>query len=163
MIKHMDQDLLHIQADVLVHQTNCQGVMGAGIAKTIRQKLLSKNQFLEYVRLCQTYHGKLLGNVQWNPLPDKRRVANLFGQNYYGRDRRYTDYDAVRKGLQNIERNMRKHHLSSVAIPDHMGCNNAGGDWNEVYAIITEVFAASPITCYICRYQPTEKPRFQAR
>ncbi len=49
MIKHVDEDLLQVQADVIAHQVNCQGVMGAGIAKQIRNRLLSREQFLEYV------------------------------------------------------------------------------------------------------------------
>ncbi len=155
MIQHIEGDLINTQADVLIHQCNCHGAMGAGIAKQIRQKLLSPEQFHEYVFLCNMHHEKLLGNVQWNLLPDGRRVANLFGQNHYGRDRCHTNYTAVRKGLQNIERNCIKHGLKSVALPDHMGCFLGGGNWNIVYQIITDIFSASPVTCYITRY-PTE-------
>ena len=31
----------------------------------------------------------------------------------------------------------------TIAIPYKMGCNNAGGDWNIVYAIINKIFADS--------------------
>ena len=31
-------DILHTEADVICHQVNCKGVMGAGLAKQIRKK-----------------------------------------------------------------------------------------------------------------------------
>lgn len=34
-------DILHTEADVICHQVNCKGVMGAGLAKQIRNQLLS--------------------------------------------------------------------------------------------------------------------------
>lgn len=36
-------DILHTEADVICHQVNCKGVMGAGLAKQIRNQLLSQN------------------------------------------------------------------------------------------------------------------------
>ena len=35
-------DILHTEADVICHQVNCKGVMGAGLAKQIRYQLLSE-------------------------------------------------------------------------------------------------------------------------
>lgn len=157
MIKHVDENLLQVQADVIAHQVNCQGVMGAGIAKQIRNRLLSREQFLEYVNLCRKHHGNLLGNVHWCLLKDGRRIANLFGQNFYGREKRHTDYGALAKGFENIERNMVSHGLITLAIPNHMGCCNAGGDWDTVYQIITDRFAASPVTCIIAKYPDNPK------
>lgn len=153
MIQHINHDLTTYPADVLVHQCNCQGKMGAGIALTIRKKLLSPDQFAEYVRLCNKYHGQLLGKIQWCPLPDGRRVANLFGQEYYGRTGCHTDYHAVKQGLAKIEQECRNHNLHTVAMPDHMGCSLGGGDWNRlIKECIEPVFANSPITLSICKY-----------
>ena len=36
-------DILHTEADVICHQVNCKGVMGAGLAKQIRNQLLSED------------------------------------------------------------------------------------------------------------------------
>ena len=32
-------DILHTEADVICHQVNCKGVMGAGLAKQIRNQI----------------------------------------------------------------------------------------------------------------------------
>lgn len=32
MIKTINQDMFRVDADVLVHQVNCQGIMGSGVA-----------------------------------------------------------------------------------------------------------------------------------
>ena len=33
-------DILHTEADVICHQVNCKGVMGAGLAKQSKRKIL---------------------------------------------------------------------------------------------------------------------------
>lgn len=144
-------DLLGFNADVLVHQCNCQGVMGAGIAKQFRDRLLAKGQYAEYQRLCGKWHSALLGHVQWCPLPDGRRVANLFGQDRYGRDRQYTQYDKVLAGFREIVRQCQAHSLHDVAIPYNMGCALGGGDWGVMYnEAILPAFKGSGVSLWVC-------------
>ena len=38
-------NLLEADVDVIMHQVNCKGVMGAGVARQIRQKLLSEEEY----------------------------------------------------------------------------------------------------------------------
>lgn len=38
MIKHIKGDIFQSSADVILHQVNCQGVMGSGVAKQVREK-----------------------------------------------------------------------------------------------------------------------------
>lgn len=148
----VNTDLTKFNADVLIHQCNCQGVMGAGIAKQIRNNLLSTAQYSEYQRLCHKYHAGLLGKVQWCPLPDGRRVANLFRQDRYGRDKRYTDYNAVKHAMTEIVRQCTLHGLTTIAVPYHMGCNLAGGNWTIMMSIFYDVIKDSNITLYVCKY-----------
>ena len=49
MIKEIIGDATKAGADILAHQTNCVGVMGAGIAKQIRTNLLSKEDYKKYL------------------------------------------------------------------------------------------------------------------
>jgi len=37
MIKNINGNVLHSRADVIIHQVNCLGFMGAGIAAQIRK------------------------------------------------------------------------------------------------------------------------------
>lgn len=52
MINYIDGNMLEFDADILCHQVNCKGVMGGGVAKQIREKLLTAQQFESYRSLC---------------------------------------------------------------------------------------------------------------
>ena len=53
MIKHIKCDIFESGADVILHQVNCQGVMGSGIAKQVREKYPEVYQ--HYVSECKKY------------------------------------------------------------------------------------------------------------
>ena len=38
MIKHVKADIFTTDCDIIVHQVNCYGVMGAGIAKQVKER-----------------------------------------------------------------------------------------------------------------------------
>lgn len=131
--------------DVIVcHQVNCWGVMGAGLAKQMREKF--PLMYLEYKRLCYSTANKktLLGEVLTHSVVYngyEYTIANLFGQEQIGTQRCYTDYDALRKALQTVRciaSPLPGRASWRVRIPYKMGCGLAGGDWNIVRAIIQE-------------------------
>lgn len=81
-------NILDIQFGILVHQVNCQGVMGSGLAKALRSKY--PIIFSRYQQFCKT--GQLRpGMVQFVKIADFLYVCNLAGQNRYGRDNRCAD------------------------------------------------------------------------
>ena len=51
MIKIVDGDLLQANIPLIAHQTNCLGVMGAGIAKAIKNKW--PDVYTQYKDLCK--------------------------------------------------------------------------------------------------------------
>jgi O-acetyl-ADP-ribose deacetylase (regulator of RNase III) len=127
-------DLLSVKQGILCHQVNCRGVMGAGIAKKIRNKWP-----VVYQVYRQHYEaGKLqLGKVIPVPVEPGLFVANLCGQYYYGRNGQYTDYQAVATCLATV-RHMATTYGANVYIPRGMGCSLAGGDWNVVRKLVCE-------------------------
>lgn len=148
MIKTCVVDLLKAPVDVIVHQVNCKGVMGAGLAKQIREQY--PDVYTRYCDYCRrTPVDKRLGSVQVVGTQSKI-ICNLFAQDAYGRDARYTDYNALRLCLMKVYKFMLQRELQSVGIPSRIGCGLAGGDWNVVQGIIQEVFADTPITVLIC-------------
>lgn len=48
MIKERKGNLLQADTPMIAHQVNCQGVMGAGIARQIRKDFLTAGQYREY-------------------------------------------------------------------------------------------------------------------
>ena len=51
MIKIVDGDLLQSNLPLIAHQTNCLGVMGAGIAKSIKNKW--SLVYTQYTNFCK--------------------------------------------------------------------------------------------------------------
>lgn len=124
---------------LVCHQVNCQGVMGSGLAKQIKQK--HYGCFEMYYKKCShiSDSSELLGSVQYYDamLDSGYFIANIFGQNYYGRDKQYTDYDALAMAFGYISYCVRKGEPNwTVRIPYMFGCGLGGGDWDIVSEII---------------------------
>lgn len=147
MVKIIDGDLLKSGADIICHQVNCQGVMGSGVAKQIKEKY--PEAYEEYKRLCDGYTDKayLLGVAQRVCCCDEDAtiVCNLFAQENYGYNGKcFTDIKALRKCLEDVHScyNRLRQGLFGVriAMPYKIGCVRGGANWEEVLAMIEEIF-----------------------
>lgn len=140
MIIEYNGDLLDANMDIIAHQVNCKGAMGAGIAKQIHAK---------YPKVAREYKGflnktpdsEILGQCQIVSVNDGNKwVANLFGQYGYGRDRRHTNYEVLEIAMTKLKDYAKERNLT-VGLPYGIGCGLAGGDWEIVRGIIERVFA----------------------
>lgn len=135
----------------IVHQVNCMGAMGAGLAKQISN--LYPVVKLQYKQLCSLYPGKksrnLLGTIQAVDVKSGITIINLFGQQHYRKasifpdTRVYTKYLALRYGFEAIhEIALKQSKYSSVVvrIPAMIGCGLANGNPHLVNGIINTVF-----------------------
>ena len=136
------------KVDVICHQTNCQGVMGAGIAKQIYGTY--PRVFEQYQLFCSAKRASgssPLGSCQlvFTDETKTRIVANLFGQEHYGRNKRQTDYVALQNALRLLANNrfLRERKLS-LGFPYLIGCALGGGDWNIVYQMIERELSEYP-------------------
>ena len=135
MMKEMKGDLLAVKEGVIAHQVNCVGVMGKGIAKQIRQKLLTYAQFEHYKQLCKTWGGHALGTCYLDKVGDRKYVAHLFGENIPTLKRIDTNYSALQNACTELKLTAEQHNLP-VAVPGYIGCGLAGGNWEFVYSDI---------------------------
>lgn len=149
MIKHIKCDIFESGADIICHQVNCQGVMGSGIAKQVREKY--PWVYGEYKEFCKYYSpNELLGLNLITYIDETHRIANLFGQEKFGYDGKcYTDYEELRNALEDLRNG---YPGETIAIPYLMGCHRGGGDWNVVYKMIEKVFADYNGDVLICEY-----------
>ena len=130
------QNILSVQSGIIAHQVNCQGVMGAGLAKQIRDKFpKAYDAYMESFK-----QGKLkLSTIKPCTIIDKQLyVYNMCGQDSYGKDgKQYTDYDALATCLSKL-------HTKSLELglipylPYNLGCGLAGGKWEIVYELISK-------------------------
>lgn len=146
-------NIFDCDADVLLHQVNCRGVMGSGVAKQVKQKYPSV--FKWYKLWCDECkdvasivgYQPLLGKIQVCYANDEHpyAIVNMFAQDGYGRGRCFTDYDALRKCLRQVNFEFKG---KKIAIPYKMSCDRGGGDWNMVMGIIEEELSDCKVTLY---------------
>ena len=133
----IDGNIFDCTENIIVHQTNCQGVMGSGIAKQVKERY--PEVFNAYYHYCKTQELKdIFGTALICQVSDYKYIANVFGQNTFGQGLQ-TNYDMLKNALKEVHDFAKENNLS-VAIPYKIGCGLGGGDWNTVYDIITEVF-----------------------
>lgn len=99
MIKIVTGDLMKAQEDIIVHQVNCKGVMGSGVAKQIRATF--PEVYEEYREHAQSHDSdELLGTAQFVYSASKNKtIANVFGQDSFGASRRRTFESALIWGV----------------------------------------------------------------
>lgn len=153
MIRIVSGDLLSSTEDIIAHQVNCCGVMGAGVAKQIKERFPKAYQV--YRKTCENYKGRedlILGQCQLvvcrNPSGGNALVANLFGQLDYGKGKRHTEDYVFMQCLMNLVVYANEVHASSIAMPYKIGCGLAGGDWESIYKIIAQELRGFEVTLY---------------
>ena len=124
------------------HCVNCQGVMGAGIAKEIKRRypIAFSNYKLACERGTRGHLGKISRHIA-NSGNHFKIIFNLHGQEFYGRGKKYL----MESELLNALRIMDSQTEGTVAFPYMMGCGLAGGDWDIVSFMIEEVFEGREI------------------
>lgn len=161
MIRYFDGDLIKSHCDIICHQVNCQGVMGAGIAKQIkeiypdvfnwyRDVYNAKGNKLGNIDFVHTYSEKFIENIETLHTPADRFVVNMYSQdNYLPREVCNTDYNAFRECCKKIKLKLKevakifgkKESDYIIGFPYNIGCGLAGGDWNKVKKILEEEFS----------------------
>lgn len=150
MIKVISGDLLDAKEPLIVHQVNCMGVMGKGVAKQIKEKW--PEVYDGYSELCKSYghfRTELLGCVYWKCVGINKYIGNVFGQYGCASDgKRHTDYAALKEGLLKV-RDFSEGGRIGIAMPYGIGCGNGGGDWDKkVFPMIQEIFDGFNVTLY---------------
>lgn len=136
---------------IIVHGVNCQGTMGAGFAKLVKEKYPSAfNDYAKYVKdhsyvPHEAASNTLLGQIcVSNVSPSKIKghlqsyVIHAFTQEHYGRKAktRYVSYDAIDDAMKNIASWYKDLNDSTTIGMPMIGSGFGGGDWDTIEAII---------------------------
>ena len=171
MIKIIEGNLFDSKANFIVHQVNCQGVMGSGVALQVAAKYPHvEKEYLNYLRHCDKNGINPLGTVQYVPCDvwalmmintlknnnisaydqSYQYIVNLFGQDSVGYDLQ-TDMKAFKNALLDIRSKAQKIG-ATVAMPYRIASCRGGADWDNVYTVIKKVFENSNVDVEIWRY-----------
>ena len=137
-------------ASALIHQVNCRGVMGSGIAKQIKKEFPSHHQ--DYLKVKQSLGGFVATQL------GSKFVIGVFGQESYGRDgARYTNYAALSIGLsdvvQGLVRCSQSPHKPVLIVPKYLGCDRGGGNWEFVEQLLVDFEAMYPVNFIVVEYE----------
>ena len=151
MIKFFNGDLLKSGCDIICHQVNEYGVMGAGIAKQIKEKY--PKAFDDYTKAIKEAKGKgkNLPMFVLSKQPDSVVVANMFTQRNGETNLEILRNAVVFLGMQIIDLFITKLKLNEmtgifvdrpfrVGIPYKYGCGIAKGDWESILKVWKVVF-----------------------
>jgi len=118
------------------HGCNCQGSMGAGIAKTFRAQY--PEMYEEYRRRCKADPREFnLGDCWLWKADDRPWVFNLGTQEGYWRAR--ASYEAIEEALGTMRRQADAEGVATIAIP-RIGVGFGGLSWKKVRVNVERVF-----------------------
>lgn len=136
--------------DVIVHGCNCQNVMGAGIAKTIRLAFPEA-----YMVDAKTRRGdkKKLGTLSWANVirgPRELIVVNAYTQFDYRGSGIKVDYGAIKTVFLEIKKRFSGKRIGYPKI----GAGLAGGSWTIIASVIDEILQGEDHSLVVL---PTDK------
>lgn len=119
-------NILDIKEGIIVHQTNCLGIAGAGLALAIREKY--RKWYQDYHNFC-IKEKPTVGTITYFEVVPNLWIANLFGQKNIGRGATVEEsYDNMLFSL-NIE--AAKMNLP-LYFPYKIGCGLGGGNYSII-------------------------------
>lgn len=130
---HRDGDLFTTNAKIIAHGANTKGVMGAGIAHTVRKKF-PKN-YAGYVSHCNSglaQPGEWYGNNQDD---NDILVLNLYSQDKPGANARYEWVYSSIMDFFRLYSNYLPVFGTTVAIPE-IGSGIGGLEWPKVRMLL---------------------------
>ena len=169
----------YVGINVIAHSCNCQNVMGAGIAKQIKDRYPKafeadterwgneyndggnwRCQIGDYSKAVIETLGKNSPHARTNL--SHATIYNLYTQSGYSTDRRQVNYEYFWKATKAMQEDLlfNQHELNVrqvVGLPYGISCGLAGGNWKIIKAIIEDIFLDSLIECYIVKYDDLGK------
>ena len=151
MIHYVKGNMFESKADYLVNAVNCCGFMGAGLAVMFKNRC-TDNSYITYQDACKNNTLKI-GQPRFFFDPKMEKWIVDFPTMNDDRRSWGGSYEAVKRGLDNLEGTIRALPIKSIAIPA-LGCGIGGLQWEVVKAMIQEILEDCSERCEIYVYEP---------
>ena len=130
----------NVHSGILVHGCNAQGVMGQGIALSVRKRY--PNAFNDYLNEHAT-NGLKLGSIIYTECSPELTIANAITQQYYGTyKRQYVSYQAIHEVFSALAK-LSQMSVKTVHYP-MIGAGLGGGEWSIISEVIDVAFSHYP-------------------
>jgi len=124
MKSRFNENIFATEADAIVNNINCVGVMGKGIALEFKNRF--PKMFKEYRQRCLKHEVKI-GKL--DVYPEYKPMIINFPTKVHWREKSQLGF--IEEGLIYFAENYQNWHLKSVAFPQ-IGCANGGLNWQDV-------------------------------
>lgn len=126
-MKFKKQDITTVKNGIVIHGVNCQGAMGSGVAKAIKDKWP-----IIYSKYLDNGKGRhLLGTCHIITVSDDLYVGNCYTQEFFGAgEKKYASVEAIKSSLEGVFS-----WASTLGLTIHspmIGCGLGGLTWEEV-------------------------------
>jgi O-acetyl-ADP-ribose deacetylase (regulator of RNase III) len=156
MIHIQRGDLFKADVNFILHQANCESLMGKGIAKTIAHLYpLAEKVDKQFPYTPQERLGKYsIATIQKNKL----YIVNLYGQLFRGKansakeqNERYAFLkESLTSFLADLNRKQKKEKRTyKVGLPYKVASDMAGGSWERILEILLDVSEVQKIDLHI--------------
>ena len=132
IINYRKDDLMFAEEKYILHGCNAQGVMGKGVAKSIREHY---PEAYDVYREHFLTRGLIVGSTILVPTKGKIIINAISQRNYakgYHDTTRYVSYDAIEEIFKGLNFTLRG---ETIAIPK-IGSQLGGGNWDIISNII---------------------------
>lgn len=127
------KDITSITKGIVMHQVNCQNVMGSGVAKALYTKYPQVKS--EFHKLAQLYDTPQKRHGLFQPviISDDLIICNSYSQLNYGtsKDIHYTNETLLINNLRRLDEYAKDKQLPAY-VPEYIGCGLGNGDWSVI-------------------------------
>lgn len=149
-MKYVRQDLLKVERGVIAHGCNYVGVMGAGVAKFVKDKY--PQAFVEYAKWLAEFieRKNALGKCNFVRINEDITIANCITQGLQSFDGQMATPAAIKSSLE-LAFIVAELEEKPIYLPK-IGAGLGGLDWDkDVEPIVSELATAFPeVDTYIC-------------
>jgi O-acetyl-ADP-ribose deacetylase (regulator of RNase III) len=129
-------DVLNVDTGIIVHGCNCYGVMGSGIARSIKERFPTAYQV--YREKFES-SGLKLGEITYVEVSDRKWIVNANTQQGTGSGRQVS-YDAIVSCFEKVFLLASLIKVDELTAPNiifpKIGAGLGGGDWEIISTII---------------------------
>ena len=157
MVKIINGNLLDFPngIDFIAHSCNTHNVMGAGIARQIKDRYP-----MAYEADCHAMYedDNVLGDYSFavTDATQTKGIYNMYTQSKIG-DERSVNYEAFYVALTKVANTIEwednnDDKTSVLGLPWMISCGLAGGSWNVIFSMINDILIDRKFKTYIVKY-----------
>ncbi|MHA1417219.1 MAG: macro domain-containing protein [Candidatus Heimdallarchaeaceae archaeon] len=147
-------DIFKSKMQTIVNPINCQGVMGAGLAKKFKEEFPS--MFEDYKKKCENKLVQIGKPYLWKEKENSSKwILNFPTKNRWSEP---SKFEWIRKGLKFFVENYAKWDIKSIAFPA-LGCGHGGLLWLDIKPLLEEYLSKVdiPVEIYLPKLSKSEK------